>query len=157
MSSCFNTCSQLLSNYLHPYFMMVYIMSFITIITITLQSGLYGVHSSSIVLSFLLIISLVMVSGIPPSVVLLIKLSSILTYAIGFKLLLLLYLFYMMVFLLTMSYFIRLLIMALFTNSLLLTKIWMLGYQSLVFTILLLRAVSNLTPLFPLLPPSFPE
>lgn len=123
MFSCSNTCSQLLSNHLHSDFMMVYIMSFITIITITLQSGLYGVHSSSIVLSFLLIISLVMVSGIPPSVVLLIKLSSILTYAIGFKLLLLLYLFYMMVFLLTMSYFIRLLIMALFTNSLLLTKI----------------------------------
>jgi hypothetical protein len=64
-----------------------------------------------------------MVSGIPPSIVLLIKLSSILTYAIGFKLMLLLYLFYMMVFLLTMSYFIRLVIMALFTNSLLLSRI----------------------------------
>jgi hypothetical protein len=103
--------------------MMVYVMSFIVIVTIVLQSGLYGVHSMSITMSALLIVSLVMVSGIPPSIVLLIKLSSILTYAIGFKLLLLLYLFYMLVFLLTMSYFIRLVIMALFTNSLLLTKL----------------------------------
>lgn len=114
---------ELLAYGIHAVIMMVYMLSFIVIVTLVLQFGLYGVHSSSITVSTLLIVSLIMVSGIPPSIVLLVKLASILTYAIAFKMLLLLYLFYMLVFLLTMGYFIRLVIMALFTNSLLLTRV----------------------------------
>lgn len=123
MSSCSSSSLELLSDCVSPCFIIVYAIAFLVIISIAVHVGLYGIHSFSISLSLTMIFSIIVISGIPPSVILLIKLASILSYAIGLKLMCLLYLYFMLVFLLTMSYFLRLVIISLFSNSLLTVRI----------------------------------
>ena len=67
--------------------LLLYIISFTIIVSIVSDLSVYGIISSSLIVSAVLMTSLITVSGLPPSLLLLLKLAALLSYMIAFKLL----------------------------------------------------------------------